>query len=154
MPDGLLGILKLCLLALLYLFFIRVLWAVGRQLRTPEPASDFTMLNAPAEVIEPRRHERARRRGELVVVSGARKGERFAIADEMTIGRAPGCHITIDDTFVSQLHARLFHRDGVLMVEDLGSTNGTIVDDAPVTTAVALNKGGRLRIGETELELR
>ena len=72
----------------------------------------------------------------------------------MTIGRAPGCHIVIDDTFVSQLHARVFHIDGVAMVEDLASTNGTAVNDLLVATAVPLKKGDRLRVGDTVLELK
>ena len=52
-------------------------------------------------------------------------GLRFDLAEEMTIGRAAGCQITLDDTFASQVHARVFRRDGQLYVEDLGSTNGT-----------------------------
>ena len=157
MPDGLLGILKLCLLALLYLFFIRVLWAIGRQLRAPEPSADLTLLNVPAprptRGKAPTRRERRGKR-ELVVVSGVRKDERFVVVEEMTIGRASGCHINIDDTFISQLHARLFHRDGQLMVEDLGSTNGTAVNNTPVTNPMPLNKGDRLRVGDTTMELR
>ena len=45
------------------------------------------------------------------------------------MGRAAGCHIALpDDTFVSQLHARVFERSGQVYVEDLGSTNGTYVN--------------------------
>ena len=43
------------------------------------------------------------------------------------MGRAAGCQVTIDDTYASQIHARVFSRDGQLFVEDLGSTNGTTV---------------------------
>ena len=40
--------------------------------------------------------------------------------DELTVGRGGGCGIVLDDTFVSQVHARVFRRDGDVYVEDLG----------------------------------
>jgi len=165
MPDGLLGILKLCLLAFLYLFFARVLWAVWRQLRATEASADATVMTGMAPVAAPtasprpsRKARKAARSGsgtELVVITGpAGAGTTYRVVDEMTLGRATGCAISFDDTFVSQLHARL-HRDaGAVTVEDLGSTNGTFVNEAPVTAAVALRPGDRLRIGDTTLELR
>ena len=53
----------------------------------------------------------------------------FPLGEEVTIGRAPGCSVALaDDTFVSQLHARVFVRDGQPFVEDLGSTNGTFLN--------------------------
>ena len=61
-----------------------------------------------------------------MVEPAARRGEEFPLGEEVTVGRAGGCGVPIpDDTFVSQLHARVFRRDGDLFVEDLGSTNGT-----------------------------
>ena len=59
-----------------------------------------------------------------------------------------------DDTFVSQLHARLFRRDGDLYVEDLGSTNGTYLNKKKVTAAVPMRKGDKLQIGKTIMEVR
>ena len=82
------------------------------------------------------------------------KGQVFELSDELTVGRAPGCGVPLpDDTFVSQLHARVFRRDGGLFVEDLGSTNGTFLNSKPVSTAVPLRKGDRLQVGKTVLEL-
>ena len=59
-----------------------------------------------------------------------------------------------DDTFVSQLHARVFRRDGDLYVEDLGSTNGTYLNQRKVTTVAAMRKGDKLQIGKTTMEVR
>jgi pSer/pThr/pTyr-binding forkhead associated (FHA) protein len=55
---------------------------------------------------------------------------------------------------VSAAHARIFSRDGSWFVEDLGSTNGTYLNQRRVTTASELRAGDRLRVGKTTLELR
>jgi pSer/pThr/pTyr-binding forkhead associated (FHA) protein len=70
------------------------------------------------------------------------------------VGRAPGCGVSLpEDTFISQLHARVFRRDGSLFVEDLGSTNGTFLNRKAVSAAVPLRKGDRLQVGKTVLEV-
>ena len=82
------------------------------------------------------------------------RGRAFELADELTVGRAVGCGVALpDDTFVSTLHARVFRRDGSLFVEDLGSTNGTFINDRPVTSTVPIRLGDRLQVGKTVLEL-
>ncbi|MDQ2728476.1 MAG: FHA domain-containing protein, partial [Actinomycetota bacterium] len=83
-----------------------------------------------------------------------RAGQRFDLGSELTVGRAPGCGVSLpEDTFVSQLHARVFRRDGELFVEDLGSTNGTFVNDNKVSAPVALRDGDRLKTGRTTMVL-
>jgi pSer/pThr/pTyr-binding forkhead associated (FHA) protein len=69
------------------------------------------------------------------------------------VGRAAGCQITLDDTFVSQLHARVFHREGQYLVEDLGSTNGTYLNRQKVTGPMVIRAGDELQIGNTIMEL-
>ena len=69
------------------------------------------------------------------------------------MGRAAGCQVTIDDTYASQLHARVFQRDGQVYVEDLGSTNGTYLNRHKVTGPMQLQRGDKLQIGNTVLEL-
>ena len=76
----------------------------------------------------------------------------FALAEELTIGRAAGCHVTLDDTFASQIHARMFRRDGQIYVEDLGSTNGTYLNRTKVTGPQVMRRGDRLQVGNTVLE--
>jgi pSer/pThr/pTyr-binding forkhead associated (FHA) protein len=61
--------------------------------------------------------------------------------------------VTLTDNYTSQLHARLYRRDGALHVEDLGSTNGTYVNGRKVTTPVALERGDRVKIGATVFEV-
>ena len=66
------------------------------------------------------------------------------------IGRAPECELVLKDNRVSRRHARLAARDGVLVLTDLGSTNGTRVNGNRVTEVV-LGAGDRVQIGETSL---
>jgi hypothetical protein len=66
------------------------------------------------------------------------------------IGRSPDCELVLRDTRVSRRHARLAARDGVLVLTDLGSTNGTRVNGHRITEVV-LGAGDRITIGETVL---
>jgi pSer/pThr/pTyr-binding forkhead associated (FHA) protein len=94
---------------------------------------------------------------ELVVAEPAdRRGTRFALGSELTIGRAGGCAISIpDDTYVSSLHARVFRTsEGSVRIEDLGSTNGTFVNRTKVNGPVGLSTGDRVQIGNTVFEVR
>jgi predicted component of type VI protein secretion system len=105
MSDQLLGILKIALLALLYIFFARVLWAVWSEVRGPRP------------------------------------------------GRSANATISVpDDTFVSQLHARVFSTGQETWLEDLGSTNGTFLNGGRLGRPELLRKGDRLQIGSTVWE--
>jgi pSer/pThr/pTyr-binding forkhead associated (FHA) protein len=164
-PDTLLAVLKVIFLALLYLFFLRVLRAVWIELKEPKTVQVAAVPPPappqPQPQPQPQPAPNRKRKGErplgerlVVVEPPERKGHAFPLGDELTVGRAEGCGVTIpDDTFVSQVHARVFRRDGSLYVEDLGSTNGTFVNKKPVSAAVPLRKGDRLQVGRTVLEL-
>ncbi len=175
--EPLLGILKYVLLALLYVFFARVLWAVWSEVRGPKPnvavnqaargrttPGDPTVAapspldagdqprqarhSSPAGSARQRRP--VRRHG---TESGARAST-FAVGDEITIGRAATCTIGMpDDSFVSQLHARVYRDAGSTMIEDLGSTNGTYVNGKRVTAPEQVTKGDRVQIGSTVFEV-
>ena len=73
------------------------------------------------------------------------------MVDVLRISRS--CQIPLDDSYVSQLHARVFRRDGDLLVEDLGSTNGTYLNRKKVDGTVPIRRGDRLQIGRTVLEV-
>jgi hypothetical protein len=152
-PESLLTILKFCFLALLYLFLLRVLRAVWAEVAGPRATRRDTgraAASAPARA----RRERGGRAARLRVVEpAAQRGQAYELADELTVGRAAGCQITLDDTYASQLHARIFRKDGQLYVEDLGSTNGTYLNRKKVTAPVAIRRGDRLQVGQTVMEL-
>ena len=101
--DQLLNVLKLCLLALLYLFFLRVLRAVWVEVKGPALALGAPAAAKPAK--EPR-HGRRHAPSQLrIVAPDELVGQAFELADELTVGRAAGCQVTLDDTFASQVHA-------------------------------------------------
>jgi pSer/pThr/pTyr-binding forkhead associated (FHA) protein len=148
-PDQLLNLLKLFLLLLLYLFFLRVLRAVWAEVNPPK------VVEAPAK---PKRDRRApgRKAGAPVLrllAPPELKGRSFPLGEEVTVGRAAGCQVTIDDSYASQIHARVFQRDGQVYVEDLGSTNGTYLNRRKVTGPMVVQRGDKLQIGNTVLEL-
>jgi hypothetical protein len=205
--EQLLAILKFCLLALIYLFFFRVLRAVWAEITPPKvkpprrPPAPPPVARKPAKPPKPTRRPKGAPAGRptmagpppagapypstvrdplpapvpavpggsvLLAPAGAgasvgrlitiepatQRGVTYSLGDEITVGRAPGCHITIaDDTFVSQLHARVFRREGNYLVEDLGSTNGTYLNQKKVSGVMIMQRGDRLQVGNTVLEL-
>ena len=156
MSEQLLTILKLCLLALLYLFFLRVLRAVWVEIKPPAGAAGFVAApkrKAKRKARPPRPSGRKAAPKLVVVEPAAQKGKSYPLADELTVGRAAGCHITVDDTYVSQNHSRVFRQNGRLMVEDLGSTNGTYLNGTKVSGSMVMQRGDRLKVGNTVLEL-
>lgn len=158
-PEQLLIVLKFCLLALVYLFFFRVIRAAWAQLREPELVPVARVAGAPAPVAAAPAPAPTKRRSASTGVSLVVRepkglaGTSYALTDELTIGRAPGCHITLDDTYVSQVHARVFIRDGKVMIEDLGSTNGTYHNRAKVGPPVIVDRGDRVQAGSVVMEL-
>ena len=81
------------------------------------------------------------------------RGRVFDLGEEVTVGRAAGCGVALDDAFTSQMHARVFRRNGETWIEDLGSTNGTFVNAKKLATPVLLHPGDRLQVGRTVLEV-
>ena len=159
--DLALDILKLILLALLYLFFARVLWAVWQEVRTDRRVVASHSVNERSEtraapVPKQRKASKGRRGrvGRLVILEPkARRGTTFPLTGEITVGRDPGCTVQIDgDTFVSSRHARVFVVDGQAMVEDLGSTNGSFHNGNRLHGSRLLNPGDRVQVGYTVLE--
>jgi hypothetical protein len=163
--DAQLNVLNYALLALIYLFFARVLWAVWSEVRGPrpgvhhQPAAARGAASAPvpggaATVTATRTRGKRGVPTRLVVLQPkVRKGSAYPIGGELTIGRSPNCAIGLpDDTFASGLHARVFRRDGAVWVEDLGSTNGTHLNGGRLEMGQQLVSGDRLQVGSTIFE--
>ncbi len=88
----------------------------------------------------------------LLATDGQDRGARFGLlGTEATIGRGPVMDLVLTDPRVSRRHAMLRMDGGRLLVEDLGSTAGTLVNGHPVTEPTVLARGDRLRLGDTEL---
>lgn len=89
----------------------------------------------------------------LRVTSGPAAGRAVALDGRpLTIGRAADADVVVGDPLVSRHHARLAPRSGRLVLSDLGSTNGTIVNSQAIREAV-VGPGDRIQIGSTRLEI-
>jgi hypothetical protein len=155
MSDSILTVLKFCLLALLYLFLLRVVLIVARELRGSGSMAE-PPVRAPVAAPAPPARGSKRKEWRLVVVAPeTERGHSYPIDGDATIGRGGGCAVALGfDTFVSQVHARAIDRDGTLWVEDAGSTNGTLVNGNRITETTKLRKGDRVQVGETVLEVQ
>lgn len=78
-------------------------------------------------------------------------GRTIALQGGITIGRSDAADLSIGDQFVSHMHARILRRGAYHYVEDLGSTNGTFLNDRRVESDAQLKVHDALRIGQTTL---
>jgi hypothetical protein len=148
--------LKFGFLAVLYLFLVWVTWSAIRDLRrgrsapaTPDraPSSEETGMYDAAtalsggEDFEPR----------LLVerAAGHESGVAYDLTEGAVLGRGD-VEIRLEDPFASSRHARISREGHVLVIEDLGSTNGTYLNEEPLSGPQPLYDGDRIRIGDSE----
>ncbi len=82
-----------------------------------------------------------------------RAGERVDVDAAVTIGRSGECDVSLHDTYLSTRHARVANDDGDLSIEDLGSTNGTYVNQELVQGRVHLERGDIVQVGGVLFEV-
>ena len=149
--------LKFAFLAILYLFLLWVSRSALKDLRrgafggsravaAPAPeatgmhsASDLGALDGDADV-----------RPRLVAesVPGLRRGMSYEVGDGATLGRGD-VEIQLEDPFASSRHAQLTRQGPIVVIEDLGSTNGTYLNDELLRGPRPLHAGDRVRIGDS-----
>jgi pSer/pThr/pTyr-binding forkhead associated (FHA) protein len=141
--------LKFGFLAVLYLFLLWIARSALKDLRrTASPAPDATGFHQ-----APRRAPQASATDAWLIVergAGLAAGERFDLIGGLSIGRSAEADVRIDDRYASGLHARIFNRNGRAYLEDMNSTNGTMLNDATVSGEAELIDGDVVRIGDTE----
>lgn len=144
-------VLRLLAVVVLYAFLIVIIYVIWCDLRETSPAgSQNTQVLMPVD-------EPAAPVGRLRVVAGQEArlspGEVFPLQAHLTLGRAPDNHIVLSDAYVSSYHARLDRRDGEWWLTDLGSRNGTRLNDVPITKSIPLVNGDVIGVGQVELRL-
>jgi hypothetical protein len=152
-PPFVLTVLKIVFLALLYFFVYRAVRSVVVDLRGPQARREGRSQQSAPRPTVPGRKGRPPK-SITVVGDNGNKLDTVRLSGQVQIGRAEACQIKLDDTYVSTFHARIFNRDGSWFVEDLGSTNGTYLNQRRVTSPVELQAGDRVKIGKTTLELK
>jgi hypothetical protein len=150
--------LKFGFLVVLYLFLLWVARSARRDLGTGGPVADrggaaigadaTGMYSAstigPAEV--------APHAPRLVVerAPGHDSGMIYDLDGEIVLGRGDRAEIRLEDPFASARHARIYEQGNILVIEDLGSTNGTYLNEELLETPRPLHPGDRVRIGDSE----
>ena len=142
MSPFVLSVLKYALLALLYFFIFRAVRSVtidvaGRR----RDAAAAKASRAPAPAPPPRAARGGKAPSQVVVHDPERSKPRsMKLSDAVDVGRSERCAIRLDDTYVSQMHARLYGENGTWYVKDLGSSCGIYVDGMRVDNA-PMNEG-------------
>ena len=153
--------LKFGFLAVLYLFLLWVVRSARRDLGAGGPptghrgasgatfAPDATGLYSASALGSADVAHRAPR---LVVerAPGHDPGMIYDLDGEIVLGRGDHAEIRLEDPFASSRHARIYEQGNILVVEDLGSTNGTYLNEELLETPRPLHPGDRLRIGDSE----
>lgn len=165
MSELTLTLLRLGFLTLLWVFVLAIVAVLRRDLYgtrvtkratatvgAPRPAArppaPMPSRGAPAE---PRRDTPRT----LVVTEGSLQGTTLALGQAaILIGRAPECTLVLEDDYASNRHARFVLDNGVWVIEDLGSTNGTFLGRSRLEAPTPVEPGVPVRIGRTVLELR
>jgi pSer/pThr/pTyr-binding forkhead associated (FHA) protein len=89
----------------------------------------------------------------LVCKEGPRKGDEFVVKETISIGRSQG-DLQLKDAKASSLHAKIFNNnEGLVQIEDLGSSNGTVVNGSKINGPTTLKVGDLITIGKTKLEV-
>lgn len=132
--------LQVLVMVVAILFFARLLRVAAVQAR-------------PINYEKPVRQRRRRTLALEFIEPFDRSGERIEVDGGVTIGRARDCDLILQDTYLSSRHARLASDEGDLSIEDLGSTNGTYVNQEMVKGRVHLSRGDVVQVGGVLFEV-
>ena len=153
--DTALLALKIGFLVLIYLFIWMIVRSATRDVRAA-PQESIVIGAAQADELRALARSKpvAPGRFRVVVSPTLARGDLLEFREPIVVGRASDCGLLLDhDEFASSHHARISPADNGLWIEDLGSTNGTFVNDARVTTSRQLRPDDLVKIGETELRV-
>jgi FHA domain len=143
--------LKFGFLAVLYLFLFWMARSVLKDLRrgAVEPSYEEAtgMHHATAGLSE---GSEGAPRLRVANAAGLRAGSAYDLSDGALLGRGDSADIRLQDTFASSAHARLVPQGEVIVLEDLGSTNGTYLNGEPLRGPQPLHVGDSIRIGDSE----
>ena len=148
--------LKFGFLAVLYLFLLWVARSVLKDLRRGEdevyagPTPDYEDATGMHSASGPIAREQTVPKLRVETGPGLQAGSAYDLSDGALLGRGEQADIQLEDGFASSRHARLIPQGDVMVLEDLGSTNGTYLNGEPLRGPQPLHEGDRIRIGDSE----
>jgi pSer/pThr/pTyr-binding forkhead associated (FHA) protein len=132
--------LQIVVLAIAGLFLLRVMRVAMVEVKPPrEPGQ--------------KKQRERRQLGLEFIEPDDMSGERVTVAKSVTVGRNAGCDVQLEDTYLSGSHARFSVDEGELRVEDLGSTNGTYVNQELIKHRTRLVRGDIVQVGGVLFEV-
>jgi pSer/pThr/pTyr-binding forkhead associated (FHA) protein len=152
-PPFVLTVLKLVFLALLYFFIYRAIRSVVVDLR-PEERVQAGRERSPAKSKAKAKGGGKAPRSVVVVDERGSKLDSVRLDGTLQVGRADACQLRLSDTYASSFHARIYNSDGNWLIEDLGSTNGTYLNQRRITAPAEVRAGDKVRIGKTTLDFK
>lgn len=155
MADLITTLLKVAFLAVLWLFVLLVANVIRTDLFRTAPVTRRSGRQGAAAPAASPSVKRSRKEPKVLSIdTGSQAGTRLALIDEFRIGRSASCALVLDDDYVSSDHASLVRTPkGEWVLTDLGSTNGTFVNEVRVVTPTVVTPTDTLRIGRTQMRL-
>lgn len=156
LPGIVLTLLKFGLLLALYLFLARALRTVTADLYGPrrKASAPPRPSAAPSSSSSGKRSTRKVPREIVVHAPNGPPAVHKLGKRPVTLGRAGDVDVIIDDVYASDQHVEITPAEDGFQVRDLGSTNGTFLNDAKLTRPMPLSAGDQLRLGKTRVEVR
>jgi len=147
-------VLKFAFLIVLYLFLLWVARSALKDLRRgTAPAEDpmeATGMHAASAGLAHGAIDGSEPRLRVEHAAGLRDGDEYDLIEGLTLGRGDAVDIRVEDPFASARHARIVRQGDLLVLEDLGSTNGTYLNGEPLSGPQPLHSGDRIAIGDNE----
>jgi hypothetical protein len=148
-------------LALLWIFIFSIISVIRADLFGQKVVSKVASANLPNTFVaatgatSSNAKPAEQKATKLVVTAGEKVGTEIALSGrQLTIGRAGDSDLVVDDEYTSTHHAKLVYINGEWLVQDLDSTNGTLLDGKKVTTTSVVPMNTQVRVGQTSFELR
>lgn len=147
--------LKLGFIALLWLFILFTGNVIrtdlfGRKVSVAE-LNPALSAPAPTKPVKISRRDARKLPKTLVVTHGRQAGLNLPLGEGILIGRSADCQLVLDDDYASTRHARISRTQAGYQIEDLGSTNGSYLNNQRITAPVVFAVGDTLRIGRTQM---